>query len=214
MSLCLLFVLTSSSAYALPIKVPNFATDPSGDQFTIEAIGPTEGASSNISAAPTLTYGVTDPITSTENTLQMTWDPIDEAQDAQAGWALVFGLDPDLTNQVLSLSIMPPANAGGAAGVGAMLRIEVRVVDIDHNLVGGWGFNTDQGNWIIPGGVAGAPLLANDFAAAGQWPPTPPAIAANPNMQSNWWNHISVTPEPATIVLLGLGGLLLRRRKR
>ncbi len=133
MSLCLLFVLASSSAYALPIVEPDFATDPSDAGFSIVPIGPSEGSSSNIEAAPTLTYGVTSP-DGTANTMQMTWDPIDEAEDAQAGWALVFGADPDLTNQVINVSVNPPANAGG---VGAITTIEIQAVDIANKLVGG-----------------------------------------------------------------------------
>ena len=167
-------------AQAKNISIPDFATDPSGPSFSIQPIGPTEGASQNIVSAPNLTFGVTDPLTGTPNTLHMNWEPDASNLPAQAGWKLVFGSDPDLTGHILTLSINPPGAFQQGFGFGGMTHVEVQLADVNNNRVG-WGFNTNQ--------AAGAafynmpPLaLGNDPAAAGKaavvpappFPPPPP----------------------------------------
>ena len=281
----LLIVLAGAPAaivQALPVQVPDFATDPSGPAFTIQPIAPGEGLSNNISSSPTLTYGQTDPVTGTQNTLRMNWQPINSYEPAQAGWKLVFGLDPDVRNQVLTLSINPPG-INNPLGVPAITHMEVVIVDMNLKSCGGWGFNTDQMGFIT---------LGNDPFAAGKaplmWPAPPPppipppwASLANNVMQTvtinigngpvagsatiaggpigqltgpnyllagaggnlaqakqlefyengnprgvmaipangppginNYWDHVSLTPEPASMTLWAVGALGLLRRRR
>ena len=167
----------ASVAQALPLDVPDFAVDPSGPAFTIQAIPPGQGASSNILGPPELFYGVTDPETGTPNTLQMSWQPVDTYVPAQAGWELVFGSDPDLTNQTIALSIHPPNVNPPAGPAGGITHLEVHLIDVNQLSVGGWGFNTDQASSSPPGWIP----LANDLVPWGKapvfplpWPPPPP----------------------------------------
>ena len=275
-------------AMALPVEVPDFAIDPSGVEFDIFPIAPGDGLSANLAAPPLLTYGETDPTTGTADVLVMSWEPFDPDKPAQAGWELVFGQDPDLTNQTISMSINPPGIGGPGPGpVGGITHVEVVIVDINGLSAGGWGFNTDQLVAGIPGG-AYVPL-GNDFALSGIapvfpiGPPPPPPVASlaqnsmqtvninigagpvagsatiiggpmgqliGPNYRvpgaggsialaariqfyengvlagniavpanappglNNYWDHIIVTPEPATMSLLALGALAILRRKR
>ena len=281
MSLCLLWVLTSSNAYALPIEVPNFATDPSGAQFTIGPVPVSDPGSNNLAGPPTLEFGVTSVPDGTENTMQMSWEQ-DTAGEAQAGWELVFGEDPDLRNQIITLTINPPGGWTNNAGLpipspgnpGAVppdlfqgiSSVSVRAIDNVGVLAGGWGFNTDQAllfPLVNDPLAAGLHYLANNVmqqvtinvgvapvagSATVAWGPGGPFTAPNfliagnnnfanigslqffengilqggvtvipgqtiPNLL-NYWDSLHVTPEPATIMLLGLGGLLLRRRKK
>jgi hypothetical protein len=160
---------SAALAHALPINVPDFGADPSGPQFTIAPIGPGDGLSNNIAAAPTLTYGVIDP-TSVPDTMQMNWVPDDPDQPAQAGWKLVFGTDPDIRNQTLALSINPPGQFH-PLGVAAILHLEILVRDANGLSAGIWGFNTDQMGNIV---------LGNDLTAAGQAPLAPPPVGPPP----------------------------------
>jgi len=136
-------VMWTPSAMALPVEVPDFSVDPSGPGFTIGPIGPLDGLSTNIAGPPLLTFNVTDPVTSTPDVLVMSWEPINANEPAQAGWELVFGQDPDLTNETISLSVNPPG-VGGPGPPAGILHLEVVIIDVNGLSVGGWGFNTDQ----------------------------------------------------------------------
>ncbi|MEE9212169.1 MAG: hypothetical protein V3U29_05900, partial [Phycisphaeraceae bacterium] len=153
--------LSAAIAHALPLVVPDFATDPSGAQFTIQPVAKNDPGSNNLAAAPELTFGVTSP-DGTDNTLLMEWEQKPgggQDQEAQAGWELVFGTDPDIRNQQIILSIFPPGGWTTAAGVpivpgpgnpgiGDLFQgirdVSVRAIDNVGALAGGWGFNTDE----------------------------------------------------------------------
>lgn len=281
--LCAVFVIPAVIAQALPIVVPDFGADPSGPAFTIGPIAPGDGLSNNIAGPPTLTFGVTDPVTGTADVLQMNWEPVNEAEPAQAGWELVFGTDPDVRNQVLSLSINPPG-LNNPQGLAAIMHLEIVIRDVNGLSAGGWGFNTNQSGGIGPGAL----FLGNDPAGTFKSPvpaplinPPPIASLANNWMQvvninigngpvfgsaniiggplgpligpnyliggqggnlaqaaslefyengvlagsqsvpanatpglNNYWDHVSLTPEPMTLSLLVLGGLGIMRRRR
>jgi hypothetical protein len=199
---------------AKEIHIPNFATDPSGSGFSIVPIIPSEGRSSNIASAPTLTYGVTDP-TGMVNTMRMNWSPfVGGDEPARAGWALVFGIDPDVRNHVLTMNINPPglANPQNPAG---LANVEVVVVDANKNRTG-WGFNTDQWTWVnAPPPAPGWVPLANDpFAALAANPapivPPPPVAPPFASMSQNFMHQVTINfgngPVPGSATVVGAPG--------
>ena len=160
---CGLLFASASVASALPVVIPNFAVDPSGAAFTIGPVSKFAAGSTNLVATPSLTFGAISEPGGTLDTLKMSWDADVEGGEAQAGWELVFGADPNLFGEIISLDIEPPGgwlggNVGAIGGFAGILSAEVRALDFNGSLAGGWGFNTDQ---------AGALPLANDVAAAG-----------------------------------------------
>ena len=270
----LIVAVVASAAHALPIVVPNFSVDPSGDAFTIQAIAPGAPGSNNIAAAPVLQFGVTSS-DGTPDTLQMNWEPEIAGEEAQAGWELVFGADPNLFNQTISLSINPPGGWSGNVGTssfGGIISVEVRAIDFGGVLAGGWGFNTDMAGLLIvnsdplasgvpsvlqnnimhnvvinvgAGPAAGSAAITPFGGMYGSGPFTGPnyLIPGNnnfgfiqtlqffengilqggltvipgqvtPNLL-NYWDHVLITPEPSSFVLLLMGvvGLVMYRRR-
>jgi autotransporter-associated beta strand protein len=143
------------------LDIRNFAVMPSGADYFILPVDPTMSwsLSQNIMGPPDLTYNATSSPDETPHTLQMQWDPVNSLADAQAGWSLVFGMDPDLTNHTITASIHPPGGFAGAANpqfIGVR-SVTVALRDINNLIVGGWGFNADQ--LALP--VVNDPLAAN-----------------------------------------------------
>ncbi len=267
---------------ALPIEVPDFATDPSGLQFTIEPVPITDPGCINLAAEPNLYFGDISEPDGTTDVMRMEWSQDDPGMEAQAGWQLVFGEDPDLRGQQISLSINPPGGWTNAAGIPipnpgnpamgdlfqGITSLQVRALDINNVLAGGWGFNTDmagllppmndplaaglvslQCNWmqVVTINVTaaspaagdavvslgpGGPFIAPNFLIAGNgnWANIGtlqffengvlqggvnliPGQTNYPGI-NNYWDHITVTPEPTTLGLLMLGGFALLRRRR
>lgn len=78
-----------------PVNIPDFARDPSGKQFQIVPVDPSNlPPEYNLAGPPTLTYGMTSEPDGTENTLMMQWDPIDPEQESAAGWGIGLGRRP------------------------------------------------------------------------------------------------------------------------
>lgn len=275
-----MLTIPTGIAYGLPVVVPDFAVDPSGLQFTIEPVPAGDPGSINLGGDPTLQYGVTSDPDGTLNTMKMSWEQNVPDAEAQAGWQLVFGEDPDIRNQQIILSINPPGGWTNALGLvipspgnplqGDLFQgissLQVRAIDNLGVLAGGWGFNTDMDLLLPPGNdplaaggvslqcnfmqtvtinVGNGPAPASAIVAGG---PGGPFIAPNfliggngnfanigtlqffengilqggvnvipgqplPGL-ANYWDHITVTPEPTTFSLLALGGLALLRRRR
>ncbi|MHC4675272.1 MAG: hypothetical protein ACYTBZ_22535, partial [Planctomycetota bacterium] len=184
LGLLALLAIPAVIAQALPVEVPNFATDPSGSGFSIQAVKWNQGRSVNLKPQakdPILTYGVLDEVTNTPNTMRMNWTPNDVDQPAQAGWELVFDQDPDLTNGIINLSINPPG-LNNPQLVPAITHLEIEILDINGLSCGVWGFNTDQG---------GPVPVANDFLLSGKAaiPPVPGPVAS---LAQNWMQTVNI----------------------
>jgi hypothetical protein len=275
---CLMSVMFFvGSVQALPVVIPDFVVDPSGPSFTIGPVSMFDAGSNNLIADPTLTFGVSSLPDFTPDTLQMSWEADVPDGEAQAGWELVFGADPDLTNQTISLDIQPPggwvdpigqpAPPGPPSTFVGILSAEVRALDNNGVLAGGWGFNTDRAGWvplaqdplalglaslennvqnsvIISVGTGPAAGSANVVNTQGAWIAPNYLVNGNNNWANiltlqffengvlqggqtvipgqtqpglnNYWRNIKVTPEPASLTLLGACGLVLLtgRQKR
>jgi hypothetical protein len=152
MAFGMLAILTAF-AQAKELNIPSFPDDfvSSGFEILPIALG---GRSENIIAPPELTYGVESPDDhpgyGTPNCLQMKWEADIPDLDARAGWRLLFGEDPDLTNHWLSLSVHPPGNwipdpnLAGQWVFSGIKQIDVVIADRFGATITGWGFNTDQ----------------------------------------------------------------------
>ncbi len=171
---------SATFSHALPIVVSDFASDPTGPEFTIQAVPWDDDNSINLpnNGDPDLTYGITSP-DGTNNTLLMEWaaknGPTNE-DPTQAGWELVFGVDPDIRNLQIILSIMPPGgwtDPGGNPIPGAVanplvdsfqgiISMSVIAVDNANAVAGGWGFDTDQdSNLLLASGLGVSSLASN-----------------------------------------------------
>ncbi len=216
----LALVLIATPALAKELSIPDFAVDPSGPGYTISAMTPGYGATNNVTDI-SIGFGAVDDIGTTDM-LAMNWQPDDPNQTSQAGWSLVFGTDPDLTNHTLSLSIRPPGAGPPPAPPGGMTQVEVHIVDMGGVSCGGWGFNTDQ-FWAVPPGV---PVpMANDPLALGQAPvpfgpvPPPPMVelasmaqggpGGPPMFVHNVTINIGNGPVAGSAVVVGPGGPLV-----
>ncbi len=123
---CGLLFASASVASALPVVIPNFAVDPSGAAFTIGPVSKFAAGSTNLVATPSLTFGAISEPGGTLDTLKMSWDADVEGGEAQAGWELVFGADPNLFGEIISLDIEPPGgwlggNVGAIGGFAGIL---------------------------------------------------------------------------------------------
>jgi hypothetical protein len=192
-----LVLLLHGVAQAIPVLIPNFASDPSGSQFTIGPVPLSDPHSSNLAGPPELTYGVTSPGSPpTANTLQMLWTPSNSNSSAQAGWQLLFGTDPDLRGATIRLSIMPPGgvipNPNPPPPQNVFVGIStVSVVAVDNaNVSAGWGFNTDQS------GLAGVP--GNDLNAGNLI-----------SLQNNIMHNVTITLPPIAGQQPGNGSALV-----
>ncbi|MFW6108559.1 MAG: PEP-CTERM sorting domain-containing protein [bacterium] len=172
--------------------------------------------------------------------LYMTWGA-DGAEERQAAaWDYVYDEDPDLNGTMIEFSIFPPVESTYVSlnlidGSGNYREWIWHAGDPGELPPGVWSTLvidpvTGASNWPTAGG---SPFIYQDpsnpfdlssiqilrfneniFATPG-FPPGPGG-----NVPDGWvwnmWNHVEVTPEPTTMVLVGSGllGLVLRRRRR
>ena len=178
--------------------------------------------------------------------LVMYWDENPTGGYSAAAWDYVYDEDPDLSGATISFSIFPPwpstrfsinlVDANGNYREWVWHAVDPN--DPSYNgeaIPGQWNTLTinpatggsnlaPEAQWIhdIPGtsfDLASINILRFDEnippPPAG-WPmPPDPGIPQGPWV-FNLWNHVEVSPEPGTLVLVGSGllGLWLKRRKR
>jgi hypothetical protein len=216
----MLVACVASPTLAKELSIPDFATDPSGLGYSIEAMPITYPGVNNVTAI-TIEFGEEDD-TGTTDMLRMNWQPGNADLPSQAGWSVIFGQDPDVTNHTLSLSIRAPGPGVPAAPPGGMTQVEVHIVDTAGLSCGGWGFNTDQffaalpavpvpmGNDPLALGKAPVPYLAGmpqiASMALGGLPP-PPGVP--PMFVHNVTINIGNGPVAGSAVVLGPGGPLV-----
>jgi hypothetical protein len=168
--------------------------------------------------------------------LVMHWgnDEVDLQQ--VAAWEYVYDLDPDLTGTLVNLTVMAPAGilsvsltlndsvgAGGwASWVWSLPPIVAGVpysITIDPSIMLNQSGSTGFAQSVVPYDLTKTISIQADElsiapgAAGAAWTVFPPVPVVGGTTPWNYWSAMSVTPEPATILLLGFGGLLLRRRK-
>lgn len=183
-------VLMPCLAHALPVEIPSFPVtfDFTPLEYTVQPVAVGDPNVFNVNApvgdpSSVLTRGMTTvggpPHEEVRDTLMMSWDPANPQEDAQAGWELVFGTDPNLIGGTLHLSVMPP---GGLDPTGAFVGIKkISVVAVDGGGGwAGWGFNTDQL------GAAGMPANAP--------PVLPGGVSLFNNVMHNVWINIGLGP--------------------
>jgi len=156
--------------------------------------------------------------------LLMEWGADEEVGDLIAAWYYGYGEDPDLTRQIISISVFPPMG---------MSSISIGMKDA-HGLIKSWGWNVGGPGGLVPGaettislyasggaGQAGAtsfwecgantPLNPTDdfditkvvglvFDERGNWlNMTKPPAPLNKCKPYNCWERFSVVPDPVGI---------------
>lgn len=163
--------------------------------------------------------------------LLMTWGDTGVADDVLqvAAWEYVYDVDPDLTGTTLNLYVTPPTGIlsvsltltdqfGGWASwtwdIPPLLANLSNSIVLDPTLMGIQSGSTTFFKSAVFDVTKVVSIQADELAVGSAlwstFPSGPPATGTQP---WNYWSTLSVTPEPATICLLGLGVLLLRKRR-
>ena len=159
---------------------------------------------------------VADGNNEVHQSLVMSWDAVQDPNVLSiAAWEYVYDQDPDLTGLILDFSIFAPIG---------IWDLSVELIDINNNSRG-WFSSGVPNTWgthsINPGigsqGIFNAyysqpgfdlsKVVAIRFDEAGMWSPSFPTapVGAPPGLMWNAWNHVQVTPEPSTLLLIGFG---------
>jgi hypothetical protein len=242
-AVCLLALVVSPSGQALASPLFSLDTFSDWDTAVGTTVAPvteaypalaaygTEGidyvyATPQITAMDAATSGLSDG-------LLMTWGDTgaDPAIPQVAAWEYTYPIDPDLTGKLLHISVHPPSP--GILAVSLTLNDQLggwaswtwtvnptlipnapNPITIDPTLMGAQAASATFLKSAVFDVTKVVSIQADELAVGSAlwntFPSGPPTTGTQP---WNYWSTLSVTPEPTTVFLLGLGALALRRRK-
>ena len=188
-------------------------------------------------AVPDLSASMDLPGDDPDGGLLMSWGD-DQDVDYYAQWQYVYDVDPNLTGLTVSATVIAPMGINSVSlaifdGVGGFRTWDWDVAPFGNGTLTP-GVATTL-SVLVTGAGLGGPGDANVFADSyadtgvnpanitrfgwdenGNWVSFTQVVpGSSQTMPWNYWSSVTVTPEPATISLLFLGGgLLLSRRRR
>jgi hypothetical protein len=197
---------------ANPARVQHNFNFNQSDVFTIgydfcgDRFGGALPASNNIGS-----FSMQDSLTSQYFQTLMVWDNLatGNAMDhnygvfAASGGAITFVTPPDPAWNALNLNTWYRATTTFSFASHQVLSISI---DNLHDAAPATSLDVSGLGWYLAGGAASTLPRPTDIRLFGS--------GAGTNVNQMGWDNVSIVPAPATLALLGLGGLIAGRRRR
>ena len=177
-----------------------------GYDFCGDRFGGALPASNNIGS-----FSMQDSVTSQYFQTLMVWDDLNtgNAMDhnygvfAASGGAIAFVTPPNAAWNALNLNTWYRATTTFSFASHQILSISI---DNLHDAAPATSLDVSGLGWYLAGGSASALPRPTDIRIFGS--------GAGTNVNQMGWDNLSIVPAPATLALLGLGGLIAGRRRR